>query len=566
MRTRRGNAEVRRYVASHLLAVISEWASLIGLLVYAFEHSGALATGLASLATLAPYVVLSSTTARLAHHHPPATVRLVGLVVQTAGYGMAASVALGDGPLVVAVAGVAVAFTAVTSLRPSGAVLLPGIVRSSRELTTANVRVGYCESTSVLVGPIFASLLLDAGGGGMVLAGCAGLTALAVLTALPGVRHGPPAAAPGQSERPPGAARGVRRRLVRTVVRPFDDVIQVARRPHTRGVLAASMGQYVLIGAFDIILVVIAGRHIDLGDAGAGILTACFGAGALASVILSRRAAHRPRLAPLILLALFVIATGCIAFGLATSVVVAVVALPVLGCSRSLLDLLARVLLQRSAPPAELARVFGALETSSGVGVLVGSLLAQILIALSGASAALLGVGVLYALLVVVLVRPLRSADDGADVPVVTMSLLARLPVFAPLPTFALEGLARSAVEVPVATDEVVIRQGDHGDRFYAVADGAFDVVMSGAFVRTARRGSTFGEVALLADVPRTATVIAREPGHLVAIDRAPFLTAVTGYDSSRQAAWRAVNSMSFDQEIARPDVPDVMAGPEPRQ
>jgi hypothetical protein len=159
-----------------------------------------------------------------------------------------------------------------------------------------------------------------------------------------------------------------------------------------------------------------------------------------------------------------------------------------------------------------------------------------------------------YGVLAVSLIRPLRSADDGADVPVVAMSLLHRLPVFAPLPTLALEAVARSAIELPVAAGEVVIHQGDSGDRFYAVADGAFDVVMSAVLMRTVRRGEGFGEVALLADVPRTATVTATQPGHLLAIERGPFLIAVTGHDSSRQAAWGVVRSMTFDSEL--PDAP----------
>ena len=554
----RGSADVHRYLVSHFLAVIGEWAALIGLLVYAFERGGARAAGYASLAALAPYLLLSATTARLAQRHRPATVRWCSLAAQTLGYGSAAACALAEGPVVIAVAGTALAFTAVTALRPAGAVLLPALVRSSLELTTTNVRVGHCESASVLLGPLAATGLLQLGGGGMVLMGCTGLVALAAATATVDVRHGPPAADDNndndnddndndtaQSRRP---RRTLAARLSGALLSPFANVVRVGRRPGARGVLAAAMGQYVLVGAFDIILVVIAGEHLDLGAAGAGILTTMFGAGAFLSIGVAGRAVRRPRLAPQMLLALALIATACIAFGANITLLMAGLALPVLGCSRSLLDLMARVLLQRSAPPSQLASVFGALETSSGIGLIAGSLLAQI--AVSGASVALVGVGCVYGVLAVSLIRPLRSADDGADVPVVAMSLLHRLPVFAPLPTLALEAVARSAIELPVAAGEVVIHQGDSGDRFYAVADGAFDVVMSAVLMRTVRRGEGFGEVALLADVPRTATVTATQPGHLLAIERGPFLIAVTGHDSSRQAAWGVVRSMTFDNEL----------------
>ena len=556
----RGSADVHRYLVSHFLAVIGEWAALIGLLVYAFERGGARAAGYASLAALAPYLLLSATTARLAQRHRPATVRWCSLAAQTLGYGSAAACALAEGPVVIAVAGTALAFTAVTALRPAGAVLLPALVRSSLELTTTNVRVGHCESASVLLGPLAATGLLQLGGGGMVLMGCTGLVALAAATATVDVRHGPPAADDNndndnddndndtaQSRRP---RRTLAARLSGALLSPFANVVRVGRRPGARGVLAAAMGQYVLVGAFDIILVVIAGEHLDLGAAGAGILTTMFGAGAFLSIGVAGRAVRRPRLAPQMLLALALIATACIAFGAHITLLMACLALPVLGCSRSLLDLMARVLLQRSAPPSQLASVFGALETSSGIGLIAGSLLAQTLIAVSGASVALVGVGCVYGVLAVSLIRPLRSADDGADVPVVAMSLLHRLPVFAPLPTLALEAVARSAIELPVAAGEVVIHQGDSGDRFYAVADGAFDVVMSAVLMRTVRRGEGFGEVALLADVPRTATVTATQPGHLLAIERGPFLIAVTGHDSSRQAAWGVVRSMTFDNEL----------------
>ncbi|WP_255985005.1 cyclic nucleotide-binding domain-containing protein, partial [Klebsiella pneumoniae] len=91
-------------------------------------------------------------------------------------------------------------------------------------------------------------------------------------------------------------------------------------------------------------------------------------------------------------------------------------------------------------------------------------------------------------------------ADASADIPVVEMSLLRELPMFAPLPPVALEALARSATYEVVGPGVDVVRQGAPGDRFYAVAGGAFDVVMGGEHIREARRGSFFGEVALLAD------------------------------------------------------------------
>jgi CRP-like cAMP-binding protein len=110
-----------------------------------------------------------------------------------------------------------------------------------------------------------------------------------------------------------------------------------------------------------------------------------------------------------------------------------------------------------------------------------------------------------------------------------------------------METVARTAEEVPTAAGEVVMIEGEPGDTFYAVADGSFDIVHDGKLMCTVERGAGFGEVALLADVPRTATITCRRQGSLLAIQRAPFLVAVTGSDSCRQAAWGVIRTMGLD-------------------
>ncbi len=311
--------------------------------------------------------------------------------------------------------------------------------------------------------------------------------------------------------------------------------------------LAVAVAEFMLVGASDVIWVVVAGKHLDLGTAGGGVLSALFGAGSFLSMLVSGRAARRPRLVPLMAVALAAVTVGCIVLGAVITLATALVLIPALGLSRAVLDLLARVLLQRSAPPSELASVFGALETSSGVGLLVGSLLAQVLIAWSGATAALVGLGAVFALVLVTVGRSLYAADAAADVPVVEMTLLRQLPVFAPLPVFELEAVARAAREVDVAAGEVVINAGDAGDRFYAIVDGSFEIVREGRRVATARRGQGFGEVALLADVPRLATVTAVGAGSLLAIDRDTFLLAVTGHAPAHEAAWTVLRGWGVD-------------------
>jgi hypothetical protein len=186
--------------------------------------------------------------------------------------------------------------------------------------------------------------------------------------------------------------------------------------------------------------------------------------------------------------------------------------------------------------------------------MLLGSVFSQVLIAVSGVEAALIGLGVFFAGLLLLTGRSLRVADDSADIPLVAISLLRRIPAFAVLPPLEMETVARAATEVAVGPGEIVVAEGDVGDRYFAVADGEFDVSIDGAHVRVAGRGGGFGEIALLANVPRTATVTARGDGALLAIRRDAFLTAVTGSDAARRAAVGMIRAVGVDLDIAGDD------------
>jgi hypothetical protein len=259
---------------------------------------------------------------------------------------------------------------------------------------------------------------------------------------------------------------------------------------------------------------------------------------------------RRERLAGSLFTLSFVLIAMSILFGASMTIVTALIALPLLGLSRASLELLGRMMLQRSAPPNELGQIFTLLEIVGGIALIAGALAAQILIVLSGPQAAMLGGGVFFALLLIATAAALRQADAEADVPVVAMSLFRRDPVLEPLPAIELEVVARTATEVRVVAGQVVIREGDAGDRYYVVADGTLEITRDGYVVRVVERGGGFGEVALLADVPRTATVTATTDCELLAIDRVPFLQATTGHDASRQAAWGVVHAMGHGHHL----------------
>ena len=207
----------------------------------------------------------------------------------------------------------------------------------------------------------------------------------------------------------------------------------------------------------------------------------------------------------------------------------AIAGLAILGIGNSLVDISAITLLQRIVPDEVLGRVLGLVQ-----GLLLGSLgigaaLAPLLIHAFGARTALVATGIFLPALALA-AWPLLAKLDAPEP--ASVELLRGVEILAPLAPATLDRLARSLIEVRVAAGDEVIRKGDPGDRFYVIEDG--EVEVEG---KVLTRGSSFGEIALLRDVPRTATVTARTAVLLRALERSDFLGAVTAHAASTSAA-----------------------------
>ena len=173
----------------------------------------------------------------------------------------------------------------------------------------------------------------------------------------------------------------------------------------------------------------------------------------------------------------------------------------------------------------------------------VGAILAPRLIHVIGVRWSLASVGALLPLITVATRIPLVRLDDTAVDRARELELLRAIPIFAPLSPPVLEGLASRLVPVHAAVGETIVRQGESGDRFYVVDSGELEVSIDGKPQGTQGPGDHFGEIALLRDVPRTATVTARTDVDLLALERDDFLAAVTGHAASAKAAEAVVGA-----------------------
>ncbi|HYX75551.1 MAG TPA: cyclic nucleotide-binding domain-containing protein, partial [Gaiellaceae bacterium] len=167
----------------------------------------------------------------------------------------------------------------------------------------------------------------------------------------------------------------------------------------------------------------------------------------------------------------------------------------------------------------------------------IGAIVAPGLTSAFGLRGALIAAGAALSAIVVIFWSRLRKVDAPAPVPEAELALLHGIPIFAPLPPVTIEQLASHLSHVRVTAGEPVFRQGDHGDHFYVVAEGEVMVAPVGRPAVTLGPGGSFGEVALLRDVPRTATVIASTDVELLALERNVFIAAVTGHAPSAAAA-----------------------------
>lgn len=522
------NPRLRRIELGFVLFALGEYGVWLAVMVYAYLHGGTTNAALIATLQLVPAALVATPVATITDRRGGLQMLLVGYVLQAAAVTATAAAMLEAAPPWIVYAGAMVAASAVTVTRPAQASALATQVERPDELTAANVINGWADSGALLGGPALAGVLIAIDGPGLALAGFGvGLIVAAGLVAPAGVASmaSAPPAIPGRDAPKEPSAEHSPQLPGPSAARPWGRLRGLASGP-VLAVLGVMAAQYMAIGALDVLVVVLAVHTLQLPAPFAGYIDAAFGVGGVIGAVAAVRLVGARSLARPLSIAALVWGMSFALLAGYTTLATALVLLTTAGLARAILDTSGRALLARVTPLSRLGRVFGMLEGLCTGALAVGALLVPLFYRLGGVRPALIGIAILLVLAVVVPARLVHATDRHAPA-IDGVRRLHSHPLFARLPLPALEELARelSILRVPDRTE--VVRQGDPGNAFYLIAEGDFGVTVNGTPVRVLDAGEGFGEIALLRDVPRTASVTARSDATLYALGRRPFLQAM---------------------------------------
>ena len=518
----------------------AEWASFVALGVVAYEADGARAVGIVLFARLVPSALVAPVVAVLGDRFPRERILLAVHLVRGAACGAAAVALLVGAASAIVYLFAVLAAVPLAAHRPCHLALAPLLARTPRELAAANVAALAFESTAVLLGPAAAAGLLAVSEPAVVFGVCAFFSFFS-FGAIAGIRS---------DSVDPDIRTGIARSIPREL---REGVVAIAGNRPVRLVAGLFGAQALVRGVLGVLLVVIAIDLLELGEPGVGLLTAAFGVGGLVGALAGVWLVGGGGLGRPFQLALAGWGVPLVAIGIWPESIVAFVCLALAGLANSLLDVSGFTSMQEHTDDRVIGRVFGLFELVVIAAVGIGSLLAPIAIDLIGSRGALLVGGGLLVSLALLFHVPLRRIDDGLEVQVADLELLQRTSIFAPLPYATLRRLASSLGVHEAAPGEDIVRQGEDGDLVYVIEAGHVAVVRDGLELAVLGHADVFGELALILDVPRTATVKALDSVRLRTLRREPFLGAVTGNHLSHAALRRVVAARTPRRPLASP-------------
>ena len=512
-------------------SIIGHYAYLVAVSVYAYGVGGEEAVGLIFLARLIPAALAAPFAGLLGDRYRRERVLLLTNLSRIVLVGSAAAGVFLDAPPIVIYV-LAVAATIVTTpFRSAQAALTPALARSPNELTAANAVASGIDSLALFIGPAIAGLLLAVASTGLVFTLTALLLGLSVICILL-IRV-------ESTERPKGEVEAST--IMSEALAGFR---AIGTHPSLRVMIGLIAAQTAVAGAVQVYIVVASIELFDFGKGGVGYLNSAIGVGAFIGAAAALSLTGARRLSPAFMTGIALWGLPLVALGFWPEALVALILFGVIGIGNSVSSVAGLTLVQRAVPDEVLARVFGVIQMLLLASMGIGAAVAPALIGFLDIEGALLATGAFLPLLVVLTWAQVSRIDAAAAAPEAhELRILGSVPIFAPLPGMTLEHLAGRLTPLRLEPGTEIVREGDPGDRFYIVAEGTVEVSEYGRPIAELGPGGYFGEIALIRDVARTATVTTKTSVVLYALDRDDFLAAVTSHAPSAEAAEEVVSS-----------------------
>jgi MFS family permease len=510
-------------IAVVFLHAVAEFSAWIAVLIVAFDRGGSSAAGLAVVVQLAPAAILAPVVAAAGDRFARNRVLAVSFGLEAVSAAGITLALLADAPLA-AVYALAAVFTVATIAPPAAvASLLVHHARTPTELMSWNAVRSSAKAAGSLAGPLLAAIVLAFAEPATMFAilgvACA-VTALLTAIRLP------------HDDRLPTELS-----ITRVLTDAAVGLRYVASDPGPRRVVVVMGCSEFMIGALDLVVVAVAFELLGRGGSAAALLTVTFGAGTLLAALLVSRL-QSWRLTRLVTVGAALFTVPLIVLGEASLLGVALAVTALLGAGYGMIEVGGQTLLQRSCSETLTSRAFGALTSTSLIAAAVGAALAGRLLDTGdlGPAIAVLGLSGSVVLLggSVWLRRTERSLHTGDPE---TVAALRTVSFMAALPQPTLERLARVAERRSATADTAIVVEGTRGDEFFVLIDGAAEVRRGGDVVARLVAPCSFGEVALLHDDVRTATVTTTGPSRLLVVRQGDFLDAISRTATSHHDA-----------------------------
>lgn len=520
--------------ASYGVSLTGDFVYSVALVVFVLDRTGSAAwVSAAAVARLVPYLVLGPVGGVIADRVDRRKVLVVFDIVRAVLLGAMAAVAAFEGPVVAALALVALAAAASVPYRAAGVAATPQLV-DEEDLAAANAAESIISQASWFVGPaVGAAVVALFGVGWALLLNAATFVAAAGMVARTGDLGG------GDGNGGDGGSDDAEEDT-ESVWASINAGVAVIRGD--AGLAALTVFVCVLMAGFgmeQVLHVLVAVDRLHLDPEWVGAMGAAIGIGGLVVAPVTARLARGPHAGTALVISGVLSGLPLSALALTSSKEVVLVILAVEGSAVIVNEVMLMTLLQRATPDEMLGRIFGLHDSSTALTQLAGSLIVPALVAGVGLSWTLaLGGGITVAAslglapaLVALGARGERERQALAPL----VDELRRFAILAELGESALERIARASVTETVEPGRVVIAEGDPADDLYLVRAGELVVRSAGEGgdgtreVNRMGAGDWFGEIGLLHRRPRTATVEAVCGVELLRVPGSVFLDAVAG-------------------------------------